>query len=453
MAGIDKTKAASGTIYYVRLSAGEDARRPKITLGRCSMKDARTARDNIETILRAKRTGAEISEGTSKWIADMPSGLRKRLEALGLIEPPKNKATGWTVGAFIADYIQRRTDVKEPTKRKWKDVERKLNAFFRDDNIEDVTIEQAKNFRVYLKTTVGLSDNSIRRHTGICRQFFDSAVNAEIIRKNPFKDKTIPVTVRPNKARFFYVTPPMAQKVLDTCPDAQWRLIFGLARFGGLRCPSEVLRLKWEDVEFEHEQFTVHASKTEHHTDGGIRIVPMFPELKPLFQEAFEEARNEKEQIRPLPCISRYRDVGVNLRTQLGKIIIRAGLKPWPKLFQNCRSTRETELFKITGGNVKAVCEWIGNSPEVAMTHYAQVTDADRKEAAKISVINDGKNLGLNPGLHRPIWGARGCTEDVADSDVSPYIFGTKASFAPDCTNVQKRNFGPLGTRTNAVSS
>ena len=48
-------------------------------------------------------------------------------------------------------------------------------------------------------------------------------------------------------------------------------------------------------------------------------------------------------------------------------------------------------------GNVKAVCTWIGNSPAVAMEHYAQVTDADLQEAAKMSLINDAENQVQNP--------------------------------------------------------
>ena len=32
--------------------------------------------------------------------------------------------------------------------------------------------------------------------------------------------------VRENKARMYYVTREEAQKVLDACPDAQWRLLF-----------------------------------------------------------------------------------------------------------------------------------------------------------------------------------------------------------------------------------
>jgi hypothetical protein len=46
----------------------------------------------------------------------------------------------------------------------------------------------------------------------------------------------------------------------------------------------------------------------------------------------------------------------------------------------------------MTGGNVKAVCNWIGNSPAVAMEHYAQFTEADMKEAAKMSLLQDTEN-------------------------------------------------------------
>ena len=66
---------------------------------------------------------------------------------------------------------------------------------------------------------------------------------------------------------------------------------------------------------------------------------------------------------------------------------MRAGLEPWPKLFQNLRSTRETELFRMTGGNVKAVFTWIGNSPAVAMEHYAQLTEAGMRDVVKMSLI------------------------------------------------------------------
>jgi len=56
----------------------------------------------------------------------------------------------------------------------------------------------------------------------------------------------------------------------------------------------------------------------------------------------------------------------------------------------------------MTNGNVKAVCSWIGNSPEVAMQHYAQVTEADLQEAAKISLLEDAENM-VQKTVHNPV--------------------------------------------------
>lgn len=77
------------------------------------------------------------------------------------------------------------------------------------------------------------------------------------------------------------------------------------------------------DIDFDQEQFNVHASKTEHHGNGGVRTVPIFPELKLLFQEAFKQAKDGT-----VYCITKYRDKGVNLRIQMNKTIKRADLEP-----------------------------------------------------------------------------------------------------------------------------
>ena len=83
MAGLVKAKKDGGTFYTVRLSAGEDARRPKIGLGRCTLKNARTAQGHIETLIRSK-TGGDIPQATHEWVVNVPDGLRVRLERAGL---------------------------------------------------------------------------------------------------------------------------------------------------------------------------------------------------------------------------------------------------------------------------------------------------------------------------------------------------------------------------------
>ena len=72
---------------------------------------------------------------------------------------------------------------------------------------------------------------------------------------------------------------------------------------------------------------------------------------------------------------------------QLDRIITKAGLKRWPKLFQNLRSTRETELTEHWPEHV--VCAWIGNSTTVARKHYLQVTEGHFERAAGISTNNN----------------------------------------------------------------
>jgi len=167
----------------------------------------------------------------------------------------------------------------------------------------------------------------------------------------------------------------MAAAVLEACPDPEWQLIFALSRFGGLRCPSEHLALRLIDIDWERDRLTVHSPKTKKYEGKESRVVPIFPELKPYLEAVWFAAEPGTEYV-----INRYRDTNSNLRTQLQRILKRAGLEPWPKLFQNLRSTRETELSAEYP--IHVVCAWIGNSPRVAQAHYLQVTETDFQRAA-----------------------------------------------------------------------
>ncbi len=71
--------------------------------------------------------------------------------------------------------------------------------------------------------------------------------------------------------------------------------------------------------------------------------------------------------------ISRYRDPAANLRTQLVRYIKAAGLKPWPKPWQNLRVSRATELADEYPSHVCAA--WLGHTEKVADAFYRQVTD------------------------------------------------------------------------------
>jgi len=123
-----------------------------------------------------------------------------------------------------------------------------------------------------------------------------------------------------------FVPGKVVRRVVEVVPFAQRRLLVGLARWLVLRIPSEALALTWADVDFANRRFVARAAKTEHLKDGGVRLVPMFQELAPLFQAVFDEATEGAAHV-----ITRYPAAAVNLRTRLQRHIDKAGDRPWPK--------------------------------------------------------------------------------------------------------------------------
>ena len=85
----------------------------------------------------------------------------------------------------------------------------------------------------------------------------------------------------------------------------------------------------------------------------------------------------------------------------MARIVRQAGLTPWPRIFHNLRSTRQTELEEQFPSHV--VCRWIGNSQQVAQKHYLQVTD-DHYQRAVTAGAKSGAQVVHNPAqqAHAP---------------------------------------------------
>ena len=60
-----------------------------------------------------------------------------------------------------------------------------------------------------------------------------------------------------NDDRYYFVTREETRRPLEVCDDDQMRLVIALSRFGGLRCPSEHLELRWSDVDWDEGLITV----------------------------------------------------------------------------------------------------------------------------------------------------------------------------------------------------
>ncbi len=299
---------------------------------------------------------------------------------MGLVHPrkPTEETKPAALGEFLDQYIGGRTDLKPGTLCNFNLARRNLLEHFGANRpLDSIAPGDCDDFRIFMLREY--AENTVRRACGRAKQFFGAALRKRLISENPFADMK-GCAVKAVKDREYYVTQEEAGKVLEACPDAQWRLLFALSRYGGLRCPSEHLILRWTDVDWERNRITVHSPKTEHLEGKESREIPIFPELRPYLEAVYFAALETGEL--PEHVITRYRCGNANLRTQLQRITRRAGLKPWPKPFQNLRSTRETELTKSFP--IHVVTAWIGNTVKVAMKHYLQVTDADFDRAAGV---------------------------------------------------------------------
>ncbi len=338
-------------------------------MGKVTRRTAEIVCRRVEYLVSAMITGNPLDDDTARWVASIDDVLAGRLAAVGLLAP---RASTHLKG-FLDAYVKGRIDVKPTTKQVYGHTRRNLVEYFGPTKpLRSITPGDADDWRRWLSSQ-GLSENTVRRRTGIAKQFFRAASRKDLIRHNPFEG--LASAVRSNPARVHFVTREVADTVLDACPDTTWRVIFALSRFGGLRCPSEHLLLRWTDIDWEGGRIRVTSPKTERHVDGQSREIPLFAELRPILERGRDEATSNETHV-----ITRYRSSAANLRTMLVKILRRAGIEPWPKLFQNLRASRQTELAEDYPLHV--ACAWIGNTQAVAQKHYLQVTDEHFAKAA-----------------------------------------------------------------------
>jgi len=349
-----------------------DGRRRTVRLGRMDRRSAEGVRRHVEALLAAKLSGQPVPRDTARWLADVSDVLHDRLARAGLVEPRRRQAAV-TLGAFLDEHLEQRArELKASTMLVLEQAARHLRTYFGADRpIAAIGAADADAFRAWLLDR-NVTRATVAKWCKHARRFFRVALRHGLIERNPFDG--IPTTAPPSRERRVFVPGELVQRVIDVAPDPQWKLLIALARWGGLRIPSEALRLTWADVDFERKRFIVRSSKTEHHEGGGVRVVPMFPELVEHFLAVFEQAEPGIPWV-----ITRYRCPAANLRTQLVRYIEAAGLRPWPKPWQNLRASRATELADLYPSHVCSA--WLGHSEKIADAFYRQVLDEHFRKA------------------------------------------------------------------------
>jgi len=368
-----------------------DGRRRRIRLGRVTKDVALEVKRHVEHLLAHRRHGLALPASTAEWVNGMTGRLRQRLAVCGLADAAPSAPT---LGAWLARYIEARGDVALNTRFKYEAVQKDLIRYFGADKpLDAIGPGDAEDFNVWLRTERKrkLSEGTARRRVGVCKQFFWAAVKRRVLRDNPFAEVKCGEF---SESRFAFVSPETAWLVLDELPTPAWRLAFALARWGGLRVPSEVTAMTWADVSWERNRFTVRSVKTARHNGKGSRVAPIFPELAGPFREAFEAA-----EAGAVHCCPQY---PANFAAQMYRKVVlqalaRAGVEPWEKLFVNLRATRASELAERFPAHVAA--SWLGHSPKIALKYYLMTTEdhfgraSGASESAAQKAAQQGRKL------------------------------------------------------------
>ena len=359
-----------------------DGKRKTVRLGKVSMKIAEGIKHRIENLLSSCIANREPSREDAIWLDGIGADLRSKLEAVGLVELLEPQVIDQTtLDEHVANFILRVGANRKPgTVAVWKQVQSELTKFMpKGILLAEVTKGHAKQFHETLKSR-GLASLTVVKHVRISKQFLEDAVEWEKIHANPFAKIKLSASIPRNNVE---VPRETIDRLMPHC-DPTWQLIIALSRFGGLRCPSETLSLRWANIDWEHSRMNVPEPKVEHHEGRGVRSCPIFPELMPYLQAAWDRAPEGAEFVVDKPAYREAANTGTgwknaNLRTQFMKKLTKAGIPPWSRLFHSMRASRQTELERDFPLHV--VCSWLGNSPKVANRSYLLTTETDFEKA------------------------------------------------------------------------
>ena len=358
--------------------------RGRVRLGR-NAKDAATCLSMIERLEVAAKYGTDPDPAVLAWADRISTALRDRLVALGLLR---------TGSATIADLVtlsERMNTGKPATQRMRTNSYHNVEHYFTPERVlATITESDAQEFRIWLskegrRNRKGeydgspLSDATVSKRIKRTRKMFNFAIQSKWIDANPFKG--IKTNSEANPSALTYVTPEMTAQIFEELTSPEVRLIFALARWGGMRCPSEPAELRWDGIDWHRLSMRFRTPKTEHHAGQETRVCPIFPELKPYLDEAFEAA--PKKAVYCCPMLRVAGNPRTVIANRINGALARAHLPKIPKLFTSLRATRATEVDDQFGS--KAESQWIGHGAEVAMRHYLMITDEKWARATGVS--------------------------------------------------------------------
>jgi integrase len=387
----------SGKIVGYNIQWCENRRRYTIYLSSRTYrrKTVEGFRDLVETLVYYRKNGAIVPDkAVANRLAGIPAELQAKLANAGLLNVTKSK----TCQELWDACLKHKTGVKTSTVTHYLQSKTVFfETFSPREPIEKMTANEFLEWRTAM--LVRYAPASVAGYIKTAKMVFNWAVDQEWLSKSPLRK--IPKGSFRNRDNDRIISMEEYAQLLEACPNQEWRTIIALARIGGLRCPSELVQLRWSDIDWAKDRFLVRSPKTEHHEGRQERIVPLFPELRAELERHFSSVETEENEF----VIKHYQKTCWNLYDPFQTIARRAGLGIIVRPFDNMRMSRSNEVRRRWGQMLESL--WIGHSERVMKDHYALVSDEEFAEAAglegQIPHAHAHAKLTVSDGLGQPL--------------------------------------------------
>ncbi len=348
-----------------------NSRRHTLYLGKCPKNWAREFVRHLERLIEHARFGEPLDRKTVAWLTELDDKWREKLIDKGLAEAAKVTSL-----EDLVDYCRQRTwksGVSTTTIDKLNIAAANLFEYFsRSQSIHSITVGDAEEYARWLRIHGRRDGRDLELGpTTTCKQlktvngFFRVAMAKEFCQRNPFAGIAGNVTESDAQQ---YVSTEVVQAVLEHCgPPLALRV--ALARFAGLRHPSEVEALELDWINLPKKRFLVFSPKNERYEHKRWREIPIDPVLLPHLEEAIERADVGERHV----CSEKRNLTATAWRNGLMLACQRAAVAPWRSLWHSLRGSRAVDLLDA-GVPEHVVCYWQNTGPRALQKHYLRPT-------------------------------------------------------------------------------
>ena len=355
--------------------------RRALWLGKITPSGAKIVAGHLDRLKLAAETNTPPAADALQWAAGADLRIRRQLSRWGLVAAIPVDTVPRTLGLFCDRYASDLAGAVS-TRKRWANVRRHLVQHWLEQTpLSTITAGDAQRVARLLRQQ--FKPSHAAKLVGDFRQLFSAAIKYRLITENPFSDCN--TRGQHDRSRETYIDSPTVDRLIAKA-DPYYAALIALARYAGLRVPSEPLAMHWHHVDWAAGTITIVSPKT------GLRIVPMVPACRPHLERLFELATEGQQHV-----FNRARSsAATTWRDQLLTIAARAGQQPWPKLWQNLRASCRTDLESLVPDFVANA--WLGHSSRTAARHYHRITPAHFAACGVIS-----SECGVARGVTPPI--------------------------------------------------